>query len=103
MTSSLTRYTGLLSLLSALIFSLSMTVGSLAQAANTSQPNVIVIMTDDQGSNLGYLGNPHIKTPHIDKLASESIRMTNSTKRINATSRAALMTGKVFPYRRCTQ
>jgi arylsulfatase A-like enzyme len=60
-----------------------------------SQPNVIVIMTDDQGNNLGYLGNPHLKTPNIDKLANESIRMTNfHTENKCTTTRASLLTGK---------
>ncbi|WP_019026110.1 arylsulfatase [Colwellia piezophila] len=59
------------------------------------QPNVIVIMTDDQGNNLGYLGNPHLKTPNIDKLANESIRFTNFHQENKCTtSRASLMTGK---------
>ena len=42
------------------------------------KPNVIVIITDDQGyGDLGYTGNPHVKTPHIDKFAGESMRFNN--------------------------
>ena len=46
------------------------------QSSSTdSRPNVILIMTDDQGfGDLGYNGNPHIKTPVLDKFASENIR-----------------------------
>jgi phosphoglycerol transferase MdoB-like AlkP superfamily enzyme len=44
----------------------------------TSNPNVIVIMTDDQGiGDFGFMGNPYIKTPQLDKLASESLHLTN--------------------------
>ena len=40
-------------------------------AALAQQPNVIVIMTDDTGNNIGYQGNPYVTTPHIDSLATE--------------------------------
>ena len=60
-----------------------------------SKPNVIVIMTDDQGNNVGYEGNPHVRTPHMDKMASEAVRLTNFHQMPMCTaSRAALMTGK---------
>ncbi|HSM48200.1 MAG TPA: hypothetical protein VK872_10330, partial [Draconibacterium sp.] len=40
-----------------------------------TRPNVILIITDDQGyGDLGYTGNPHVKTPVLDRFASESIR-----------------------------
>lgn len=48
--------------------------GVLASAA----PNVVFVITDDQGyGDLGYTGNKIIKTPHIDKLASESPGLTD--------------------------
>ncbi|PAY18863.1 arylsulfatase [Rhodopirellula sp. SM50] len=54
----------------ALLLTLSWGLGHVAQAA---RPNVILIMSDDQGyGDLGCTGNPIIKTPNIDKLASES-------------------------------
>jgi len=59
------------------------------------KPNVIVIMTDDMGNNTRGLGNPWLKTPHIDKLQKESIELTNFHQAILCTpSRAGLMTGK---------
>ena len=40
-------------------------------------PNVLLIMTDDQGyGDLGVNGNPIIKTPHLDRLAGESVEVT---------------------------
>ena len=41
------------------------------------RPNVIVILTDDQGYGaLGLLGNKYLKTPHLDRLGHEGIRFT---------------------------
>jgi hypothetical protein len=40
-------------------------------AVADGRPNILLIMTDDQGNNLGYLGNPHLQTPNIDALAAE--------------------------------
>ena len=46
---------------------------SVGQAVEAARPNVILIMTDDQGyGDLGCTGNPIIKTPNIDQLASVS-------------------------------
>ncbi|MFC2116372.1 arylsulfatase [Bacteroidota bacterium] len=61
-----------------------------------SKPNVILIMTDDQGiGDFGFTGNPYIKTPQLDKLASESLNLTNFyVSPVCAPTRASLMTGK---------
>ncbi|MEM9365782.1 MAG: arylsulfatase [Planctomycetota bacterium] len=59
------------------------------------QPNVIVIMTDDQGyGEFSCHGNPLVQTPHIDQLASQSIRMTDFHVAPMCTpTRAQLLTG----------
>lgn len=61
-----------------------------------NQPNIIFILTDDQGyGDLACHGNPWIKTPHLDKLYSESIRFTSfHVGTTCAPSRAGLMSGK---------
>ena len=42
------------------------------------QPNVIVVMTDDQGyGEFSCHDNPLVLTPHIDRLASQSVRLTD--------------------------
>ncbi|MCK0157303.1 arylsulfatase [Cellulophaga sp. F20128] len=63
---------------------------------NYSKPNVIVIMTDDQGyGDLSSHGNPILKTPNLDRLYSESIRLTNfHVSPFCTPTRAALMTGR---------
>lgn len=71
-------------------------VSSLGFIHQTSQPNVIIIITDDQGyGDLGYTGNPHLRTPFIDRLAEESIRFTNFyVSPVCAPTRASLLTGR---------
>ena len=61
-----------------------------------TRPNVILIITDDQGyGDLGITGNPHVKTPVIDKLASESIRFNDFyVSPVCAPTRSSLMTGR---------
>lgn len=60
------------------------------------QPNVIVIMTDDQGyGDVACLGNEYIETPNLDKLHSESVSFSNfHVNPFCAPTRAALMTGR---------
>ncbi len=42
--------------------------------ADTS-PNIVYIISDDQAwTDYGFMGHPHIKTPHLDQLAAESVR-----------------------------
>lgn len=63
-----------------------------------SQPNVIVILTDDQGwSDLGCQGQVNdINTPHIDALAARGVRCTAGyvTAPQCSPSRAGLITGR---------
>lgn len=63
---------------------------------STTHPNVIVIMTDDQGiGDFGFMGNPYVRTTYIDKLASESLNLTNFyVSPVCAPTRASLMTGR---------
>ncbi|MEO1451804.1 MAG: arylsulfatase, partial [Bacteroidota bacterium] len=58
-------------------------------------PNVILIMTDDQGiGDLGCHGNPWLKTPNLDSLYDQSVRLTDFHVSPYCTpTRSALMTG----------
>ena len=60
-------------------------------------PNVVLIMTDDQGyGDLSCHGNPVLQTPNLDALAHESARLgTFYVQPVCAPTRAALMTGLV--------
>ena len=67
---------------------------TVAPAADT-KPNIVVILTDDLGNaDLGYRGSD-IKTPNIDKLAHEGVRLESFYGMPVCTpSRAELMTGR---------
>lgn len=67
-----------------------------ALPASARKPNVIVIITDDQGyGEIAAHGNPLIKTPNMDKLHGESVRLTDfHTDPTCSPTRAALMTGR---------
>jgi len=59
-------------------------------------PNVILIITDDQGyGDLGIHNNPNINTPAIDAFARQSIRFNNfHVSPVCAPTRSSLMTGR---------
>ncbi len=61
-----------------------------------SRPNILFILTDDQGyGDLSVHGNPILKTPNIDKLHSQSLRFTNwFNSPTCAPTRSALLTGR---------
>ena len=71
---------------------------ALGQAAETPirRPNIILIMPDDIGyGDLACLGNPIVKTPHLDRFYGESVRFTNfHVSPTSAPTRAALLTGR---------
>jgi len=60
-----------------------------------TQPNFIIIFTDDQGyGDLGCYGSPNIRTPNIDRMAAEGMRFTSFyAAPFCGPSRAQIMTG----------
>ena len=66
-----------------------------AAAPATPRPNVIIVLTDDQGyGDLSAHGNPVLKTPHLDRLHAESVRFTDfHTAPMCTPARGQLMTG----------
>ncbi len=65
-------------------------------AKQFKQPNVIIVITDDQGyGDIGAHGNKIVKTPHIDALHNESYRFTDfHVGPTCAPTRSGLMTGR---------
>ena len=76
------------------VFSLS----NFALAAKAESPNIVVIFCDDLGyGDLSCFGHPTIKTPNLDRMAAEGVRLTQfySASPVCTPSRAALMTGRL--------
>lgn len=72
--------------------------GAAAQSPQTAKPNIVFILTDDQGWwDLHCHGNPDIETPNLDKLAAESVEFTRFyVSPVCAPTRASLMTGRHY-------
>jgi N-acetylgalactosamine-6-sulfatase len=69
------------------------------EAANrpSDQPNIVFMLADDLGyGDLGCYGCPDIRTPHLDRLASEGIRFTDfyANAAVCTPTRAAFLTGR---------
>ncbi len=72
-----------------------------SQQQENKQPNIVVILADDLGTNeLGCYGGRNLQTPNIDRIASEGIRMTNNyaSATMSVPVRASLYTG-LYPAR----
>lgn len=69
---------------------------ALINYAQNQKPNIIYILADDLGyADLGCFGSKHIKTPVLDGLAANGLKLTRHySTAVCAPSRAALMTGK---------
>ena len=66
------------------------------QPSTETPPNVVLILTDDQGwGDLSIHGNPYLQTPHIDQLARSGVQHSNFyVNPLCAPTRASLLTGR---------
>jgi arylsulfatase A-like enzyme len=72
-------------------------MASTGLAAELKRPNIILILTDDQGTvDLGIAGTTDIETPNLDALARRGVRFTQfySAAPVCSPSRAGLLTGR---------
>ena len=71
-----------------------------ARTEPAAQPNILFILTDDQGyGDMSRHGNPVLKTPNLDRLQDQSVRFTDFCVSSSCSpTRAALMSGK-YPLR----
>jgi len=70
--------------------------GGLGAAGSTKRPNVVLVITDDQGyGDVGANGNKMIRTPNMNRLYSQSVRLTDfHVDPTCAPTRSALMSGR---------
>jgi N-sulfoglucosamine sulfohydrolase len=72
-------------------------LGSLTQCISDSKPmpNIIWIVGEDMGPDLGCYGTPLVHTPNLDRIAAEGMRFTNcyTTAPVCSASRSAIATG----------
>jgi len=96
----MTNYTFKSSIVLSLLFVFSLFTQNVfaADSVRSKQPNIIIIFADDMGyGDVGVFGHPTIKTPNLDKLASEGQKWTNFyvAASVCTPSRAGLMTGRL--------
>jgi N-sulfoglucosamine sulfohydrolase len=63
--------------------------------AAQDRPNILFVLTEDQGAHLSLLGTPGLETPHIDSLARSGVYFTNAhvAYPVCSASKAAIYTG----------
>lgn len=69
--------------------------------AKPERPNIVIVLADDMGwGDTATFGNPLIKTPNLDKLATQGVKLTQcySACGVCSPSRSAILTGR-HPYR----
>jgi arylsulfatase A-like enzyme len=70
---------------------------AVARRGRLPRPHILVIFADDLGAgDLGVYGSPHIRTPHLDRLAASGLRFTQgySAGAVCSPTRIALYTGR---------
>lgn len=83
------------------VFALLLAAALPAMATDSSKPNIVVFLVDDMGwGDLACYGNKIIKSPHLDKFATEGVRFTQcySACGVCSPSRSSILTGRT-PYR----
>ena len=70
-----------------------------APSAATSRPNVLLIVSEDNGPELGSYGDPYARTPNLDRLAAEGVRFNRAyvAQAGCSQSRASVLTG-LYPH-----
>ncbi|MDP4938931.1 MAG: sulfatase-like hydrolase/transferase [Verrucomicrobiales bacterium] len=73
------------------------TFSALSSPASERKPNFVIILVDDMGyAGVSCFGNPYFKTPGIDRLAADGMRLTDfhSSGNVCSPTRAGLLTGR---------
>ena len=70
--------------------------GRLGRAAE--RPNILLIVSEDNGPELGCYGDPYARTPNLDRLASKGVLFENAfvPYSVCSPSRACFLTGRLL-------
>ena len=66
-------------------------------AAEPARPNIVLVMTDDQGwGDVGYYGHPVLKTPELDSMAAAGLRFDRfyAAAPVCSPTRGSVLTGR---------
>jgi arylsulfatase A len=87
------------SFLTVVVFATGLACCPHGEARVTAPPNVLLVLTDDQGfGDIGLHGNPWLRTPVMDRLAGEGARLNHFyVSAVCAPTRASLLTGRYAP------
>lgn len=74
-------------------------VGLVCPVAAATRPNILLIVSEDNGPELGCYGDPYARTPNLDRLAAEGVRFSRAyvAQAGCSQSRAAFLTG-LYPH-----
>lgn len=80
-----------------LLLTISLLGGNPLRAAE--RPNVLLLISEDNGPQFGCYGDATVPTPHVDRLAAEGVRFTNAyvTQAVCSPSRASIYSG-LYPH-----
>ncbi len=81
-------------------FCLILSVAAATPLRGAERPNIVLIVSDDHAwTDYGFMGHPHIATPHLDRLASESLTFRRGyvTSSLCCPSLASMITG-LYPH-----
>ncbi len=88
-----------LTLCAALLLSLQTRPSAAGVGAPEVYPNILLIVSEDNGPELGCYGDPYVRTPNLDKLAGEGVRFSRAyvAQAGCSQSRASILTG-LYPH-----
>ena len=74
-------------------------LGLFTSNVSASRPNILLIVSEDNGPELGCYGDPYVRTPNLDRLAAEGVRFDRAfvAQAGCSQSRAAYLTG-LYPH-----
>ena len=67
--------------------------------SSNNRPNILLIVSEDNGPHRGRYGDPFVEMPHLDQLATEGVRFTNTytTQAVYSPARASILIG-LYPH-----